>query len=50
MAKMHMFYEMHMMFTFLLEKEHMKECSAENTRDGALRAQSGFATSIEVAL
>jgi hypothetical protein len=39
-----------MMFTYRLEKEHMKECSDENTRNGALRAQSGFASSIEATL
>ncbi len=38
MAKIRIFYEMHMMFNFRLEKEHMKECSVENTRDGAIRA------------
>jgi len=38
MAKIRIFYEMHMMFTFRLEKEHMKECSVEDTRDGTIRA------------
>ena len=38
MAKIRIFYEMQMMFNFRLENEHMKECSVENTRDGAIRA------------
>jgi hypothetical protein len=50
MAKIRVFYEMHMIFNFCLKKEHMKEFSFENTRNGAIRAQSSFASSIEANL
>jgi hypothetical protein len=50
MAKIRVFNEIHMMFNLCLKKEHMKEFSFENTRNGAIRAQRGFASSIEANL
>jgi hypothetical protein len=50
MAKKRVFYEMHMVFNLCLKKKHTKEFSFENTRNGAIRAQRGFASSIEANL